>query len=126
MWPTRAVTHDDSYLSLFQYCTGTLEEEDAHRALADVCRSHARDIAPVIILQTTHDAIIDNLGQLSDRYVILKKTEKVVPAEENIVKKTLDDWESLHTSQSIQRVQQYGQQTLPEDEKIPHANGVPS
>ncbi len=109
-----AVTHDDSSLLFIQYARELLEEEDAHRALADVCRSHARDIAPVIILSTTHDAIIDNLGQLSDRYVILKKTRKSGSRRRKNSQKTLDDWESLHTSPIIfKRVQQYGQQTLP-------------
>lgn len=83
--------------------------------LAEECKKHARFIAPVVIIADRHDPIIETLGRLSDRYVILTgKNRNLIGGRKFAVQKTLSDYSnSKKSSHSSKHLKIYGQQSLP-------------
>ena len=110
-----AMKKDESHLLFIQYSHEHLEEyESSIPALAEECKTHARYIAPVVLLSVRHDNIIEALGTLSDRYIILSdKIRKSVGGRNHKIQKTLNESPcSIRTSPSSGNTKQYGQQHL--------------
>ncbi|KAF5088152.1 hypothetical protein KSK55_00430 [Methanospirillum purgamenti] len=110
-----AMKKDDSGVLFIQYSRDHIEENESNiHFLAEECITHARHIAPVVILSVNHDHIIEQLGLLSDRYIILTdKTRKTIAGNKCAKQKTLHECISLPPSiHPLQPTKQYGQQSL--------------
>jgi len=111
-----AMKKDESDVLFIQYSREHLEEYEHNiPLLAEECKNHARFIAPVVIIADRHDHIIEALGRLSDRYIILTgKNRSLIGGKKFAVQKTLNDYSrSKQSSHSSGHLKLYGQQSLP-------------
>ncbi|HPY59135.1 MAG TPA: cell wall-binding repeat-containing protein [Methanospirillum sp.] len=110
-----AIRSDESVLLFIQHSLEHMEDyESSIHVLAEECRSHARHVAPVVILSVSHDDIIEELGTCSDRFIIFTdKTRRSVAGRRNHEQKTLTGcpWPA-DTSCTQKQVHRYGQQPL--------------
>lgn len=110
-----AIRKDESHLLFIQYSREHLEEyENSIPILAEECRTHARHIAPIVLLSVSHDSIIEQLGIRSDRYIIISdKNRKTIAGRKITAQKTLSDCPiSSGLSHPQKEVHRYGQQPL--------------